>query len=120
MFVKFPLYQTSLLPENDRTSISLKEYLAGIDVSMGGRVAEELSKPLKSSLVINQTRNILHLPSIWCGECHQWSKLRYQKCDPYRTGYGQSESHLIEIAWTILNLSSCIALGILQTGPYLL
>ncbi|TFK76445.1 ATP-dependent peptidase [Pluteus cervinus] len=33
---------TSLLPENDRTSISLKEYLAGIDVSMGGRVAEEL------------------------------------------------------------------------------
>ena len=35
--------QTSLLPENDRTSVSLKEYLAGIDVSMGGRVAEELS-----------------------------------------------------------------------------
>lgn len=33
---------TSFLPENDRTSISLKEYLAGIDVSMGGRVAEEL------------------------------------------------------------------------------
>ncbi|GLB34957.1 putative peptidase family M41 [Lyophyllum shimeji] len=33
---------TSLLPEDDRTSISLKEYLAGIDVSMGGRVAEEL------------------------------------------------------------------------------
>lgn len=33
---------TSLLPENDRTSVSLKEYLAGIDVSMGGRVAEEL------------------------------------------------------------------------------
>jgi len=33
---------TSMLPENDRTSVSLKEYLAGIDVSMGGRVAEEL------------------------------------------------------------------------------
>ncbi|KAJ7452414.1 ATP-dependent peptidase [Mycena galericulata] len=33
---------TSLLPENDRSSISLKEYLAMIDVSMGGRVAEEL------------------------------------------------------------------------------
>ncbi|KAJ7449808.1 ATP-dependent peptidase [Mycena latifolia] len=33
---------TSLLPENDRNSISLKEYLAMIDVSMGGRVAEEL------------------------------------------------------------------------------
>jgi len=33
---------TSLLPENDRESISYKEYLAEIDVSMGGRVAEEL------------------------------------------------------------------------------
>ncbi|RXW15065.1 hypothetical protein EST38_g10789 [Candolleomyces aberdarensis] len=33
---------TALLPENDRTSVTLKEYLAGIDVSMGGRVAEEL------------------------------------------------------------------------------
>ncbi|KAF8654142.1 hypothetical protein AX16_003672 [Volvariella volvacea WC 439] len=33
---------TSQLPENDRFSVSLKEYLAGIDVSMGGRVAEEL------------------------------------------------------------------------------
>ncbi|KAJ6502552.1 ATP-dependent peptidase [Mycena sanguinolenta] len=33
---------TSQLPEGDRNSISLKEYLAQIDVSMGGRVAEEL------------------------------------------------------------------------------
>ncbi|KAK0503259.1 ATP-dependent peptidase [Armillaria luteobubalina] len=33
---------TSMLPENDRTSITLKEYLASIDVSMGGRVAESL------------------------------------------------------------------------------
>ncbi|KAF8636527.1 hypothetical protein AX17_003340 [Amanita inopinata Kibby_2008] len=33
---------TAQLPENDRTSISLKEYLADIDVSMGGRVAEQL------------------------------------------------------------------------------
>ncbi|KJA27218.1 hypothetical protein HYPSUDRAFT_63481 [Hypholoma sublateritium FD-334 SS-4] len=33
---------TSQLPENDRNSVSLKEYLAEIDVSMGGRVAEEL------------------------------------------------------------------------------
>ncbi|KII88517.1 hypothetical protein PLICRDRAFT_161699 [Plicaturopsis crispa FD-325 SS-3] len=33
---------TSQLPENDRLSVSLKEYLADIDVSMGGRVAEEL------------------------------------------------------------------------------
>ncbi|TFK29935.1 ATP-dependent peptidase [Coprinopsis marcescibilis] len=33
---------TSFLPENDRTSVSYKEYLAGIDVAMGGRVAEEI------------------------------------------------------------------------------
>ncbi|KAG6820365.1 hypothetical protein H0H93_001557 [Arthromyces matolae] len=33
---------TSQLPENDRTSVSYKEYLAEIDVAMGGRVAEEL------------------------------------------------------------------------------
>ncbi|KAI3610606.1 intermembrane space aaa protease iap-1 [Moniliophthora roreri] len=37
-------HETSFLPENDRFSVSLKEYLASIDVSMGGRVAEELSK----------------------------------------------------------------------------
>lgn len=36
-------HQTSQLPENDRLSVSLKEYLAEIDVCMGGRVAEELS-----------------------------------------------------------------------------
>ncbi|KAI0336498.1 ATP-dependent metallopeptidase Hfl [Cubamyces sp. BRFM 1775] len=33
---------TSQLPQDDRYSISLKEYLAEIDVCMGGRVAEEL------------------------------------------------------------------------------
>jgi hypothetical protein len=38
------LYQTSQLPENDRLSVTLKEYLAEIDVCMGGRVAEELSE----------------------------------------------------------------------------
>jgi ATP-dependent metalloprotease len=36
--------QTSQLPENDRVSVTLKEYLADIDVCMGGRVAEGLSK----------------------------------------------------------------------------
>ncbi|KAF7304881.1 ATP-dependent peptidase [Mycena kentingensis (nom. inval.)] len=36
------LGHTSFLPENDMDSVSLKEYLARIDVSMGGRVAEEL------------------------------------------------------------------------------
>lgn len=35
--------QTSQLPEDDRYSVSLKQYLAEIDVCMGGRVAEELS-----------------------------------------------------------------------------
>lgn len=34
--------QTSQLPEDDRYSISLKEYLAIIDVCLGGRAAEEL------------------------------------------------------------------------------
>ncbi|KAF8628321.1 hypothetical protein AX15_003868 [Amanita polypyramis BW_CC] len=33
---------TSQLPENDRTSISYREYLAEVDVCMGGRVAEQL------------------------------------------------------------------------------
>lgn len=37
-------FQTSQLPLDDRTSVSYKEYLAEIDVCMGGRVAEELSK----------------------------------------------------------------------------
>ena len=35
-------YQTSQLPEDDMYSRSFKEYLADIDVCMGGRVAEEL------------------------------------------------------------------------------
>ena len=35
--------QTSQLPQDDRISVSFKEYLAEIDVCMGGRVAEELS-----------------------------------------------------------------------------
>ncbi|KAJ4487958.1 ATP-dependent peptidase [Lentinula aciculospora] len=33
---------TSMLPENDRFSINFKEFLAGIDVSLGGRAAEEI------------------------------------------------------------------------------
>lgn len=33
---------TSFLPEDDRTSVSYKQYLAGIAVAMGGRIAEEI------------------------------------------------------------------------------
>ena len=40
----FFLIKTTQLAEDDRYSVSFKQYLAGIDVSMGGRVAEELSK----------------------------------------------------------------------------
>jgi ATP-dependent metalloprotease len=36
--------QTSQLPEDDNTSVTYKQFLATIDVCMGGRVAEELSK----------------------------------------------------------------------------
>ena len=37
-------FKTSQLPEDDQYSVSFKQYLADIDVKMGGRVAEELSK----------------------------------------------------------------------------
>eukprot|EP00591_Stephanopyxis_turris_P006643 CAMPEP_0195513072 /NCGR_PEP_ID=MMETSP0794_2-20130614/4813_1 /TAXON_ID=515487 /ORGANISM="Stephanopyxis turris, Strain CCMP 815" /LENGTH=716 /DNA_ID=CAMNT_0040640997 /DNA_START=330 /DNA_END=2480 /DNA_ORIENTATION=- len=36
------LGMVSMLPEGDQTSMSLKEMLASLDVSMGGRVAEQL------------------------------------------------------------------------------
>ena len=45
-------FQTSRLPEDDRVSISMKEFLADIDVAMGGRVAEELSEPLLLSVCL--------------------------------------------------------------------
>ena len=38
------MLQTLQLPENDMVSITFKQYRAKIDVSMGGRVAEELSE----------------------------------------------------------------------------
>lgn len=47
-------FQTSRLPEDDRYSVSMREYLADIDVCMGGRVAEDMSKLFcapRSSLV---------------------------------------------------------------------
>ena len=42
--IRFFFFKTTQLAENDRYSVSFKQYLAGIDVCMGGRVAEELSK----------------------------------------------------------------------------
>ena len=38
------MVQTQFLPENDMVSVTFKQYQAKIDVSMGGRVAEELSE----------------------------------------------------------------------------
>jgi ATP-dependent metalloprotease len=70
--------QTSQLPENDRTSISLKEYLADIDVCMGGRVAEQLGESL--SLLIHWWDEQLILCfdlfpfSLRVRERYQWSK----------------------------------------------
>lgn len=43
-WLTYAIFQTSQLPLDDRTSVNYKEYLAEIDVCMGGRVAEELSK----------------------------------------------------------------------------
>ncbi|KAF9264692.1 ATP-dependent peptidase [Marasmius fiardii PR-910] len=62
---------TAFLPENDRFSVSLKEYLASIDVSMGGRVAEELiygSDAVTSgasSDIMNATRTARNMVKRW-------------------------------------------------------
>lgn len=46
-------FKTSQLPEDDRESVTLKEYRAIIDVCMGGRVAEELSETNNPSLLLH-------------------------------------------------------------------
>lgn len=42
--------QTQRLPKDDRHSVSWKEYMADIDVSLGGRVAEELGELTHSAV----------------------------------------------------------------------
>ncbi|KAF6765201.1 ATP-dependent peptidase [Ephemerocybe angulata] len=65
------LGHTALLPEGDRTSVSQKEYLAGIAVSMGGRVAEELIYGEEnvssgaSSDIVNATRTAKSMVKKW-------------------------------------------------------
>jgi len=58
---------TQQLPEDDRHSVSYTEYLAEIDVCMGGRVAEELSR---SSRSMDGDHNLIYLSrSLWQREC---------------------------------------------------
>ena len=62
--------KTSLLPEDDRHSVSFKQYLAGIDVSMGGRVAEELSKSSITHSLVFPILIGLFLISLRKRKCH--------------------------------------------------
>jgi hypothetical protein len=68
-----PLYKVTCMPRghalgvtyqapvDDRSSITFTEYIASMDVAMGGRAAEELSKPLRdrsANLLIQFTRSL--------------------------------------------------------------
>ena len=67
--------KTSQLPEDDRYSVSYKQYLATIDVSMGGRVAEELSKSFFAhSLVFPLMVSAISLRN---RKCLKWGEFRY-------------------------------------------
>jgi len=79
--------QTSQLPVNDRTSISFKEYLADIDVAMGGRVAEEIS--MSRTFSENPLLKFA-LFSLWARQRVKRCQLRHNKCNSNRFRYGQS------------------------------
>ena len=73
-------FKTSQLPEDDRYSVSFKQYLADIDVSMGGRVAEELSKSFfVHSLVFPLL--LVSVISLRKRKRLKWGEFRYQKGD---------------------------------------
>ena len=90
--------QTSQLPQDDRISISFKEYLAEIDVCMGGRVAEELSgcKPSEKIPYFDS----FHLPcSLWTAERDIRSEFGSEACDKHRQCDGQGDE-LIHLSFT--------------------
>ena len=52
--------------------MSKKEYQASIDVSMGGRVAEELSEHEKKACFVHFLNLILSLQSLWQRKRFKW------------------------------------------------
>ena len=82
--------QTSQLPQDDRVSVSFKEYLAEIDVCMGGRVAEELSGCKPSGRI--PCFDLFHLPcSLWATERDVWSEFRSKASNKHRQCDGQGD-----------------------------
>ena len=100
--------QTSQLPQDDRVSISFKEFLAEIDVCMGGRVAEELSG-CKPSERIPCFDSFLLPCSLWATERDIRSEFRSKASDKHRQCDGQGDE-LIHLSctrsWTKCSLES--------------
>jgi hypothetical protein len=81
---------TQQLPEDDRHSVSYTEYLAEIDVCMGGRVAEELSRCSRS---MDDDHILTYLSrSLWQRECFQWRKFRHSARKQCGSGDGEGTS----------------------------
>lgn len=90
--------QTSQLPQDDRVSISFKEYLAEIDVCMGGRVAEELSGCEPSERI--PCFDPFRLPcSLWTTERDIGSEFGSEASDGHRQCNGQGDE-LIHLSST--------------------
>lgn len=81
---------TQQLPEDDRHSVSYTEYLAEIDVCMGGRVAEELSRCSRSMVDDYILTYLAH--SLWQRECFQWRKFRHSARKWRGSGDGEGTS----------------------------